>query len=173
VTSSRIEPATFRPVALCVNQLRYCVPPWPPVRVTIKIFQDGIDGDQTGWCDNGRHNIEEFELEWSETRNLIITYSMELSPLEVASRSATKILTKILRKLKVHYRLHKSHALVPNLSHMHTVHTTTSYFSKILFNIIPLPTSKSSAFPTKFLYAFLFSPCVPHTLSVSAVTPSF
>jgi hypothetical protein len=56
---------------------------------------------------------------------------MELSP-----PSVTKEFPDILRNLKVHYSVYKNPPLVPILSQMIPVHTTSSYLSKIHFNII-------------------------------------
>jgi hypothetical protein len=82
---------------------------------------------------------------------------MKLSPSwEAAYCAATQELPNILWNPKVHYHVHKSSPLVPILSQIDPVHTTSSYRSKIHFNIVRPPTSWSSSFLTKILYAFLF-----------------
>jgi hypothetical protein len=63
---------------------------------------------------------------------------------EVASCAATQELPSILRNPKVHYRVHKSPPPVPILSQISTIHTIKLYLSKIRFNIIHPPTSRSS-----------------------------
>jgi hypothetical protein len=62
---------------------------------------------------------------------------------EPASRSATEEGPKVLWNPKFHYSVHESPQLIPILSHISPVHNTPSYFSKINFNIIFLPRSRS------------------------------
>jgi hypothetical protein len=58
---------------------------------------------------------------------------MELTPSwEAANRSPTQEFPSVLRKPKVHYRVHKSPPLVPALSHINPVHTTAFYLRFIL-----------------------------------------
>jgi hypothetical protein len=70
---------------------------------------------------------------------------MELSPSsEVTNCADIQEYPSILRNPKIHNCVHKSPPLVPILSQINSVHTTTSYLSKIQFNIIHPPMSWSS-----------------------------
>jgi hypothetical protein len=63
--------------------------------------------------------------------------SMEKSPsLEANRSSASQETPHISRNPKVRYRIHKGPPPVPIQSHTDLVHTSTSHFSKIHFNII-------------------------------------
>jgi hypothetical protein len=62
---------------------------------------------------------------------------MELRPSwKAASCAATQELPNILWNPKVHYRVHKSPPLVCVLRKINLVQTTSSYLSKIRFNIV-------------------------------------
>jgi hypothetical protein len=73
------------------------------------------------------------------------TNSVQLSTgLSGDSLSAIKAFPYISWNPNVHYRVHKNLPRIPILSQTNPVHNTTSYFSKINFNIIFPPTSSSS-----------------------------
>jgi hypothetical protein len=70
---------------------------------------------------------------------------MELNPsVKAANCATTQELPSILWNPKVHNRLHKSLPMVPILSQINSFSTNLSYLSKIHFNIILPPTSRSS-----------------------------
>jgi hypothetical protein len=78
--------------------------------------------------------------------SLSFTHSlMELSPSwEAVSCAATQELSSTLWNQKFHYSVHKNPPLVPILSQIDPVHTSSTYLSKIRLNIVHLSTSWSS-----------------------------
>jgi hypothetical protein len=70
---------------------------------------------------------------------------MELgSTWDATSRLDTQEFPKVLWNPKVHYRVHNSQPLVPNLGQIYPVLNTIFYYSKIRFIIIFPATSVSS-----------------------------
>jgi hypothetical protein len=62
---------------------------------------------------------------------------VELSPSwQAASNAATQELASILWNPNIHYRVHNSPPLVPNMSQTNPLHTSPLYLCKMLFNIV-------------------------------------
>jgi hypothetical protein len=100
------------------------------------------------------------------------TNFMELSPSwEAASRSDTQENFQHSMELYVHYRIHKSPLLGPDLSQKNAVHITQSYLLKIHFNIILTRLGlHCGLFPsgrhTKIVYTFIsmYAICPVHLI---------
>jgi hypothetical protein len=87
---------------------------------------------------------------------------IELSPSwEATNCTATQELASILWNPKFHYRVNKMSPLVPILSKINPIHTIPSYFSKIHFNIVQPPTSKSPQLSLSFWLSHQYRICIP------------
>jgi hypothetical protein len=80
---------------------------------------------------------------------------------EATSCLVTQEFHIILWNPKVHHRVHKSPQLVPILSQINPVHFTPSYFCRIRFNIILLPTSRSFHCSPYFWFSHQSPVCIP------------
>jgi hypothetical protein len=100
---------------------------------------------------------------------------MVLSPSwEAASRSATQEFPNILWNPKVHYRVCKNLLPVSILIQMNPVHIIPSYYSKIHFNIILLPTYSlpGSLFPFGFPTKIQMHSSPPHVSYIDCASHS-
>jgi hypothetical protein len=91
-----------------------------------------------------------------------VTHSlMELSPSwEAANCAATRELPSILWNPEVHHRIHISPPPVPILGQIDPIHTISSYFSKIHFNIVHPSTSWSSQWSLSFWLSHQYPICI-------------
>jgi hypothetical protein len=90
-----------------------------------------------------------------------LTNSMEHSPWDASSHTASQETPRLQWNPKFHYRVHKGPTLVPILSQIHQIHSLPRYLSKIQTNIIIPSTPDSSKwsppasyFPTTILNIF-------------------
>jgi len=92
----------------------------------------------------------------------LLTYSMEKrSSWEAKRFPASQKIPRILRNLKVHYRIHKCPPPVPILSQLDPVHTPKTHFLKIHLNIIlpSTPPGSPKWYPSlKFPHQNLYMP---------------
>jgi hypothetical protein len=110
---------------------------------------------------------------------MYLTYSMEQGSWIADSYSPSHEIPRHLWNKKIHCRVHNSPPPVPIPRQLNPIHTLTSYFYKIHFNIILISTCKFSQVVSflmvswvKMLYAFLISPmrgtCPKYTKQVVA-----
>jgi hypothetical protein len=115
----------------------------------------------------------------------LLTYSMEHSPSWEANRfTASQEIPLILCNPKVHYRIHKCPAPVPNLSQLSPVHIPTSHFLQAVpyavpqyqpspYPHIPLPADRSlcrTAVSTQSISPHPTS-CRPFLISYRSINP--
>ena len=95
---------------------------------------------------------------------------MEQSPSwETVASSAGLEIPRILWKPNFHYRIHKSHPLVPIMKHISSAHVLPSYWLKIRFNGILPSTPRASQWSLSFRFPnqkFCFHFCLLHTYNM-------
>jgi len=106
----------------------------------------------------------------------LLTHSMQHGPSSESNRfSASQEIPRILWYPKVHYRIHKCPAPVPNPSQIDSVHASTSHFLKIHLNTILPPALGSSKWSPSFRFPYQnpvhasplpqtrYMPCLSHS----------
>jgi hypothetical protein len=84
------------------------------------------------------------------------------SPSEADNHSPNQEILRFLLSLKVHYRLHKSPPLSPNLSQMNPVHTFPPCFRNIHLNVISPSTPLSYEWSLPFRFSDQNFVCISH-----------
>jgi len=86
------------------------------------------------------------------------------------SHSASKEMPRLLKNLKVHYRVHNSPLAVHKLSQMSPVHPFPHYFPKINSSIIIPSTSMSSEWSLPFRFSDQNFVCISHVIPLNLIT---
>jgi hypothetical protein len=99
-----------------------------------------------------------------------LSNSMEPISWQANIRPATQEIPNIVCNPKLHYCVHKSPPLIPILSQINPVHTTTSYLSKLHFNIVLVFQTVSFllAFPPKPCIHCSSPPCMLHAMPIES-----
>jgi len=85
---------------------------------------------------------------------------------EANSHSANQEIPRLSWNMKVYCHVHNSLPSIPNLGHMHPVHTLTTYFPQIHSNIILPPTLRTSKLSLPFRFFYQNFVCISHLTHV-------